>query len=629
MRVVTRLPKNDRVSFRELKRDKRKWEQTLQELSEYLWVNLEDAFSSRRAWEGMLQEVLRLYEAVPKVDRREFPIIDAPNLVVQLASIATDTIYSQKLDLLFSMDPPVTCRPTPNGDEEGSTILQKWVNHSAERRWKIRSGAEDTDLDTTQIGTGVYYIPHEQRLRKHRTFEVRQSSARVRGFPIEDFIIPGGSYGDLQEMEWVAARFWLTDRQFADRAELEGWETEGAECTPVKDRIRTAREALGRSRSSHSGKHRKADLYEVIEFYCSYDIDGDGVEEDLYVVFDRTSRTILKVAFNPFDTRPFEYAVYQRRAHLFYGIGVPEMLRMEQDAATEILNYWILNMLLVNSRVIVAPKHVLAEGEQIWPSKILNARDADQIQMLQMADVYPSGPVALSTILSLSERRVGINELSTPRPSQIMGSRTPGITALTLAQASNKRFAHAFDSARLALGRAVMQCVLREGEQLRRGNQDLKREMERVLGIADALKLERLLKDQNFDEQVEVTMTASSASINREADKQNLLLLIDRMGVYYQRILELTQLAEQLPPGSKTREVALAIAEKGTKLVEKALENWDQIKDPAAYLVGMDNELDSQVGRGAQGELGTLGGILGTLAGGGAGMPAIPQEPPA
>ena len=90
-------------------------ETQMAKLAQYLSVELEDALSSRQSLESTWRELLRQYEGVPKNPVKDFPIENAPNIEVTLGAIACDSIYAQVVDLIYQVDPFITCRPVPKG----------------------------------------------------------------------------------------------------------------------------------------------------------------------------------------------------------------------------------------------------------------------------------------------------------------------------------------------------------------------------------------------------------------------------------------------------------------------------------------------------------------------------------
>jgi hypothetical protein len=305
---------------------------------------------------------------------------------------------------------------------------------------------------------------------------------------------------------------------------------------------------------------------------------------------------------------------YQMRAHLFNGIGVMDMLRPYQEETSDIHNYRVLNMFLANARFWKAKSGSVPDTMKVWPGKVQEMQDPADLVAEQMADVYPSAPAAESITISLAERRVGINDLSTPRPSAVLGSRTPGITALSMLQQVNRRFTPAFDAVRLACAGAVRQCLYRYQERLLAGDRESERHIRRVLGDAEGDLVISLLKDPDFDECVAVTMTASSASVNREADRQNSLMLVNILSQYYDKTLQLVAIAAnpQTPP--PVRDVAGKIAEAAGRIIERTIRTFDQVRDPQTFIVNVSEELDGIQDLSQQGMLG-LAGLVGTIGG--------------
>jgi hypothetical protein len=203
--------------------------------------------------------------------------------------------------------------------------------------------------------------------------------------PIEDILVPGGAYEDLQIMRWVGLRWWLTEGELADKAREKDWDIEQCQPVGVVGWTRSRREQLG-----HTSSTKFSELYEIFEVYCYFDIDGDGYEEDLCVAWDQTSQHVLKVGYNGYDHRPIESMVYQLRAHLFFGVGVMDMLKNFEEEATEIHNHRITNMLLANSRMWAGKN--LPETKKIWPPKVIRhlKQPHEDVDANAIDDVYPS-----------------------------------------------------------------------------------------------------------------------------------------------------------------------------------------------------------------------------------------------
>ena len=574
------------------------------EFEGFLTREIEDAISSRHSLESTWRTLMRMYEGIPKNPARNFPVENAPNIEITLGAIASDALYAAIVDLVFTTSPLVTVRGVPKMKEDkeyasGVKAFQRWINWVAANEAHIREAADDAILDNVQLGTGALYTPWTEEVRNTRVSKVINRGPRIWAIPIEDCLIPGGSKThDIDQLPWIGIRFWLNEYELQERADKNNWDISGAQKAAAQDWVSVRRETIGRH---ITGVERAGSLYEVIDCYCYYDIDGDGIREDLYCVFDRTSRSLLAVYYNPYDRRPIKTMVYQRRAHMPYGLGVLQMLAPYQEELTELHNYGTLNALLANCRMWKGREGRIPENMKIWPGRVIELLDPDNdLKAEVMADVYPSIMQNQGMIMQLAERRVGANELSPQPKPQMFGSRMPGITAMSMMQQVNKRFTPAFDSARGALAASLMQCMYRYQEKVLAGDSKAIEHIYDVLGVEDGSRVVAMLSEQSFDENIIVEMTAATASINKEADRQNAMMLVQVLSGYYQRTLELVSIASdpQAPP--EVKQVALKIAEAAGEVIDRTIRTFDQVRDPALFMIEIDEEMESAMANAPQ-----------------------------
>lgn len=587
-------------------------------LCDWLFINIEDTISARKALEAEWRSCLTMYQGVPKEAYREIPIENAPNLEITIGAIAADDIYAQAMDLIFNTTPLVTVRPKPKAADdieavEHAKALQRFTNHVASSESNIYQVAKHSLADDVQLGTMVTYTPFIERVVKTKTASVRAAHPVVRAVPPEDWIIFENNK-TVQEANGTGVRFYYSESELSTSAARNTWNTD--HCVPLgaKDWVRTQREALGKQ---VEGVERIGKIYEIWLMYVLFDIDGDGIDEDLFVVWNHQGRHALWVGFSPVDHRPLETAVYQVRPHLPYGLGVLEMMKPYEEELTDIHNYQLLNALLANARVWVGKG--VASTMKIWPGKVINLEsEIDDLQSLQMADVYPSLWQFQMMVTTLANKRVGMSELSAPSS---MPSRTPGITALSMLQQVNRRFTPAFNDMRFCLAGSIKQCLYRYQEKLLSNyNGPVAAHFDRILGPEDGIKVSTLLRDENFDDWFDVEITAASASVNREADRQNAIILVNTLGQYYQRMLELTMVASNPQVPAEVREVAKKVSIAASESVDRALRTFDQVRDPGTFLISVEDEMNQAQANMPQQAMARLMGML--LGGGGVGGPA-------
>jgi hypothetical protein len=541
-----------------------------------------------------------MYGGVPAKKERNFPIEDAPNTEVVIGAIASDSIYAQGLDMIYAVSPLLMVEAVRKKTEtatEHAKDLQDFVD------WLVpvvgvKEAHDHAWLDDVQLGTGLYYVPWIEETRKTRLGgaggSLRTARPCVYPVPPEDFKVPGGKglqRIDLQTMPWFAHRFFYSKHEMNELEQEKQWDLP-KQLTPAPQDSTTFRR-LRLGKTDQNKKSPKETLYEVWATYLLYDIDDDGYREDLLVFFDYTNKHLYLVGWNTYDVRPYEKMVYQKKPHLFWGLGVIEMLSTLEEEVTQIHNERNLNMLLANTRAFTGPPDaVQGHTLRIWSNRYIPTMDPNGVKPIQLADVYPSSSQAEAITMSLAERRVGVNEMSTPRPSQVLGSRTPGITAISMLQQVNRRFTPAFNSMREATAAAMRQCLYRIQERLLADDKDVEKWIEKAMGGEKAGRIIAILRDKDFDNQYLVKLTASSTTANRDVERQNMVVLVNLLSTYYQKALELVAVAAnpQTPPA--VQEVAQKIAAAATEVIERTLRTFDNIADPERFLVDMNGTLD-------------------------------------
>ena len=589
------------------------------ELLEWVAVSVEDALASRSQQDGLQTDLLRMYEAVPKNPAQYEDFLAGYEAVeVPLGAIATDSIYAQSLDLIFSISPFVTSRAQDTRYVPHAKAIQRFANFLP-AEMKLREAAEHTLFDVCQLGTGCYYIPFRETTLKTSGFLVTERGPVVLSIPPEDIIVFGGAYQSLNDQPLFGFRLWYTESEMQGHAKFRKWDISQAKPAASKDIIRNRREVFAMSSTPQSDLQLKR--YETFELYIQYDIDGDGHAEDLLVNYDRTGRALCRVRYKPYESTPARIARYQIRPHMFHGVGIMEMTKSFQREMTDLHNHQNLNVMLANVRMWGVQRGAIPDSGtmEVFPGRCVPLADpANDIRELRLSDIYPSLPATQAMVISLAERRVGINDMNMPRPSQVIGSRTPGITTMSMLQQVNKRFTPAFDQMREATGGAVIEGILRYSERIQNGDLAVETYLKELLGDEDANLVIEILSKPNFMQRVSVELTASSASVNREADRQNSVMLVNLLGQYYQKTLELVQLASNPQVAAPVRDVAQKIAIAAGEVIERTIRTFDQVRDPQTFVVNISQEID-EAGKQAtqEGMLGLMAAITGAAGGAG------------
>jgi len=594
------------------------------DLEGWLTREIEDAFSSRARLESMWNECFAMYEALPRTEARNMPIENAPNIEVPIGMMASDIFYSTSLQTIFSVSPVVSINIAPGREDlaEHKKVFEDFVDWGVRNEFELRQAADHAILDTVQLGTGAYYIPWIVDRKKTKVQQIIGVKPRIHAWPIEDVIVQGGSTVNLQNMQFVGLRSYLTEHQVALGRDLFDWDISRVAQAASVGWVKNTRERLGKT----SDRKAAGNIFEFIDCYCFYDIDGDGFEEDLLVTFDRTSHSAVRIRYNPYDKRPIVPMHYQKRAYLFYGMGILEKLKTLQREISDIHNYRNLNMLLANTRIWKAGANASVDEKTIlWPGRILKLQNPDDFKGEQMADIYPSFPQAEVLSMSLARQLVGIDEMGGGKASSLLSSRTPATTAQIGLGQQNQRFAAAFDSMKSGSAEAVKHCMYRYQERLLADDPLVLEKLQKTFGPKNSQLIVQVLKDPDFDQAISLEMTATSDRNTHGARLQTMMQLAQIMDQYYTRILNLGTIATNPATPTPMRDMALKVSQGATELIERLIRTFDTIRDPKAFLVDFNQQLDDSVQIADVGTAGELLNVLGGLEG--APQEGQPQQP--
>ena len=377
----------------------------------------------------------------------------------------------------------------------------------------------------------------------------------------------------------------------------------------------------------------RGNYYEICMSWCYRDIDKDGIDEDLTVVWDRASGHVLKAVFNEYDSRPIVLGQYQQRAHLPLGLGVLEMGRPYEDEVTDIHGMRNDNMYLANNRAWRADDSIADSLDAIWPGKVVGVPAGSLLESLELADVYPSSAESEALTLSYFERRVGMTELSQPNR---LGGRTPGVTAITAVQKANQRFTPAFDNHRLATAEAVIQCLYRYQERLNRKDPNAMKDVGRVFDKVEggaALKQQFLdtMKQDEYDlrDMVDVVITASSVTINRMADQQAFLQLSQIYEKYVAGEIQAMQAMDNPQTGPNEKAVIPELQQAVRAIMKRIIYTYTQISDWNTYIIDVEPQEQQALGLPPQAGMQQVGQAMAGIGGNHvANQPPNPALPP-
>jgi hypothetical protein len=362
--------------------------------------------------------------------------------------------------------------------------------------------------------------------------------------------------------------------------------------------------------------------YTVTEIWASFDVDGDGWDEEIVFDYHEPTNTILSARYNWNEDlrRPYRHTPYIVVEGRFYGIGIGKQSEQFQTQVTTIHRQRLDNATLANMRMIALKKGSgYGPGEAIFPGKMWFLDDPSDIQPIQMSEVYQSSLYNEEAVTRLNDKRNGVNEILLGMPQ----SGTPGTATGDLARIAegNQKFDLTLKNVRRwlsLLGQDVIANYQEFGAQERYWT---------VLGEKGQW-VEHVLSmpSTHVSEGAIVDVTVTDSIVNKQVQQQQWLGLFQLITNHYGQSLQYAQVLAEM---TQDPELVLTIARRallGSDEAMKRLLETFNIVDTDIYLLSAGEE-DQNAATGPGSALpGRVGGLAGAVPQ--TGMEGVSEAPP-
>lgn len=610
------------------------------------WIDyeLQDAQRARDPLLKVWLKWLDQYRAPANQGVRHFPYEGAANFVLPVTATDVDQLYASFMQSLHAPENLWTLEPLNERWVKANKPLQDyltWIDRNLLKMWNVNKRVV---LETTKLGTGIYKTGWLYERRPTWTYNragQRVKAELVRGQPfvdhvrLSDFILPPYSYAIQPDAQggapWCGDRIRVSPmrlRSLADSAEpflpniskqdleaiVKFEESNQPEYDEAVQRADLNKSTQGRHEdfdtSDHAGasntttSSRQVRDIELWELHCRFGTKSQNEQDDIIVWYHQPTRRIVRgvYAYYAHGQRPYD-AIRYFPSEGFYGIGVCEQLEVFQTMESDLFNFTWDNVLLSNSRMIVARAGAnISPGEPIYPYKVwITDNDVRQdFGVFPMADIYASLPMLSGQVESRRQGRSGIGDLQRGQ-METLPSRTPATSIMSLLQEGKRRPDLTIKDMRYEGLSAVGLKILQLSQQFMGsvqdvGGQRLLQLAVESLGMPEgqeaADKLTTPLEDAALG--VGVSLTATSGSSNKEVEKQGYLSLLQLTGQVSQQVLQFMQIAMTMPNTPMAAEAMQSI--RALKEIEaRVLEQYD-IRNPEQILPLADDALKAQGG---------------------------------
>ena len=351
-------------------------------------------------------------------------------------------------------------------------IKPRNVEKIDELKWRGYIPVPTYEGDDLEVIVQIKYLENELQILVDRD-DITEGPAVELIDPI-DLIAPAKGGHDVDDLPWVQQRLWLTEDDLRRKCLLGRFYTDTVQdLLDLKDGQPTGDDAQSDSTRYREGldqtegiegdgpSNARSSQYEILEDYRRYDIDGDGLEEEIisWVAVDMPSRIL---GWDYLDNvyahgrRPLRVGRYFPIPFRFYGLSFAEVVKGIQDEINAIHNqrvdYATIQNLPFGFKRASATMPPITQ--RLRPGEFIDVDDPQKdINIPKWGGSPAWGQQEEATLMQMYERVTGVTDLSIGRqPNRVGATRTAAGTQ-TLLSESGLRFKTALQSfQRLWLG---------------------------------------------------------------------------------------------------------------------------------------------------------------------------------
>lgn len=520
-------------------------------LKSYLDMELLNHYAERQPWMDRLLRFQRDYWAEPTTKQATFPFTGAATLVIPLTAIAVEAVHARVMTQAFSIGQLVSATAKSSEWAEAARPLENYMNQELIYGLNIKKNIEPSILEIEKFGTGIAKVGYtnivKKAIRTQPNGDETEVPITMRRGPCVDYVSAGRflmpfSAQDPQTAPWCGEEHSRSPYEVLTLEQsgmfypgtmqaLQNWVGEmSLNTTGVEREFMRSQEQLEK-RVAVWPK-----LLDWNELWCSFDVDGDGINEEICIHYHRGARYIMAARYNWHTDlrRPYRHGNYFPVEGRWQGVGIAKQNEQFQKEVTTQHRQRIDNATLANMRMIKISKlSGYRPGEPIFPGKMWFVDDMSHVDTLQMGEIYNSAYSNEQAVVIYSQQRTGVNDATLGQPQ----AGTPGTATAELAriQEGTKKFDYAFSNIKTFLRDIVVDtacCIQQFGPrhvdyyELAEGGQ--------------MVKAFFTMPEEQIRDGVLIELVSAGQQQNKILDRQNWISVATLLQQYYTGAMQLS-----------------------------------------------------------------------------------------
>ena len=572
------------------------------EFVDHIIGEIKNSYAMFGARHKKLDKWRRTREGITEVSVKNFPFKNASNVVSPATMFTSQTVYGEMYNTFASRDPFWSIKAMYDNEEliENAKVLTKYFNmiskSPTDLNLRHKNGVMHYEADT--LGTCYVKYPYVKRQWKFVTEEAgienpitvtSHDGLDIIPYQEEDVYFPVGTT-DLQNTPWVAFIDHYYEHDLLMMQDSGFFQNvDNVLGTGVGDSsyMRINRE----NDSNRLGMEVDTDgLYDVAEVYAFWDVDGDGVPEDIIVTLHLSSGTVLNEQYNKIGRRPFGAMKYMFVPYQMPGRGVCQMAEHMQDLIDTTLNMRVDNNKFANQNVLqVKNGSDLKPNETVYPGKVFPVDNIGDVAPLQLGKMEYASVTEENQALTYMQRATGVSEIMAGFADSTLKSRdTFGGQQLRLSQGKGMFSAIVDNKIRFydEMGLIMYYQLIHHKEEVLAKEQMLGRMSEE-----DLMKLDRALSvpiDQ-IPLKLQFQVRTSNIEETKDVQRNNMLMYSQLLDQYTQSAVQAIMMMNnpQMPLPPEATAILTKSLEAKTRIMENLAELL-QFEDKNDYVVGAD-----------------------------------------
>ena len=531
-------------------------EERERELKHYVRTNLDRAIrGTQMLFTEHVPRWRKIYNGEPFEQVKSFPWHRASNFVVQLVGIHTDTLVARILSLIFKTDPLFTFTAFGELPEHVKKDLEDFMKHVSldETELALYNVIKDWLFDIVKLGSSVVKIPYvtdktivvEPSSTPNEISEremVRYDGPKPMKTLFTDFLMWPLGVQDFKDAIMKVHRVRLHKETALLRAYQGFYDLEVIKQLYNRPDLSNRTSVEVKQEENTGITSLPADRLTFYECWIDKYPLVDGRYYSLVLTYHLESDSFVRKIYNPYNTGDELSDVFIGcklfpRDDMWHGRGFAELLEQSQEEASTIHNQRRDAATAANTNIIVARKDSMLDlSFPLFPNKPLFVDSLDDIRVERMGQPSTFEFEEERIALDLAERRSGVSPPMIGYGAGAMGGKRGVYSAsgtLSMLQEGNMRTDLNIMDLRAAVtrtGRLALKSYALGGVH------------ERLRQKFDSKRMIRIMRSIAMYNQLQMDLTCSNASVNREVDRQQATMLAQTMTAYYKESIELVKM---------------------------------------------------------------------------------------